>query len=89
MTIDNGSARARTNNDGARAPGSRGRSLPAGLLGTVSLSGLLRTPEGLFLTTAGALIVDRVMHFAAASEPVVSDRGVRWGLAEELLSARD
>lgn len=33
----------------------------------------------------GAQIVDRVLAWAGATALVVSDRGVRWGLAEELL----
>jgi exopolyphosphatase/guanosine-5'-triphosphate,3'-diphosphate pyrophosphatase len=38
---------------------------------------------------AGALIVERVMSHAGKSELVVSDRGVRWGLAEELSADLD
>lgn len=44
-------------------------------------------PKRADVIVVGALIVERVMHFAAAEELVVSDRGVRWGLAEELLEA--
>jgi exopolyphosphatase/guanosine-5'-triphosphate,3'-diphosphate pyrophosphatase len=44
-------------------------------------------PKRADVIVAGALIVERVMHFAGRDELVVSDRGVRWGLAEELLAA--
>ena len=37
---------------------------------------------------AGAAIVDRVMARARVEEIVVSDRGIRWGLAYELLGPR-
>ena len=43
-------------------------------------------PKRADVIVVGALIVERVMHFAASEELVVSDRGVRWGLAEELLA---
>jgi exopolyphosphatase/guanosine-5'-triphosphate,3'-diphosphate pyrophosphatase len=43
-------------------------------------------PKRADVIVAGALIVERVMDRANASELVVSDRGVRWGLAEELLA---
>jgi exopolyphosphatase / guanosine-5'-triphosphate,3'-diphosphate pyrophosphatase len=36
----------------------------------------------------GALIVERVMELARADALVVSDRGVRWGLLEELAASR-
>jgi len=49
-----------------------------------SLRGL--DPRRADVIVVGSLIVERVMHFAKASELVVSDRGVRWGLAEELLA---
>ena len=49
-----------------------------------SLRGL--DPRRADVIVVGALIVERVMHLAQASELVVSDRGVRWGLAEELLA---
>jgi exopolyphosphatase/guanosine-5'-triphosphate,3'-diphosphate pyrophosphatase len=44
-------------------------------------------PKRADVIVLGALIVERVMDFAAATELVVSDRGVRWGLAEELLES--
>ena len=44
-------------------------------------------PKRADVIVVGALIVERVMHFAASDELVVSDRGVRWGLAEELLAS--
>ena len=44
-------------------------------------------PKRADVIVVGALIVERVMHFAAREELVVSDRGVRWGLAEELLAS--
>jgi exopolyphosphatase/guanosine-5'-triphosphate,3'-diphosphate pyrophosphatase len=44
-------------------------------------------PKRADVIVAGALIVERVMHFAGARELVVSDRGVRWGLVEELLES--
>jgi exopolyphosphatase/guanosine-5'-triphosphate,3'-diphosphate pyrophosphatase len=45
-------------------------------------------PKRADVIIVGSLIVERVMHFAGARELVVSDRGVRWGLAEELLETR-
>lgn len=45
-------------------------------------------PKRADVIVVGALIVERVMHFAHADELIVSDRGVRWGLAEELVEAR-
>ncbi|HTQ07698.1 MAG TPA: Ppx/GppA phosphatase family protein [Polyangiaceae bacterium] len=42
-------------------------------------------PKRADVIVVGSLIVERVMHFMRASELVVSDRGVRWGLAEELV----
>ncbi len=39
-------------------------------------------PKRADVIVVGARIVERVMHWAAASELVVSDRGVRWGLLE-------
>lgn len=44
-------------------------------------------PKRADVIVLGALIVECVMDFAAATELVVSDRGVRWGLAEELLES--
>jgi exopolyphosphatase/guanosine-5'-triphosphate,3'-diphosphate pyrophosphatase len=32
----------------------------------------------------GSAIAQAVLHWSGAAELVVSDRGVRWGLAEEL-----
>jgi exopolyphosphatase/guanosine-5'-triphosphate,3'-diphosphate pyrophosphatase len=43
-------------------------------------------PRRADVIVVGAVIVERVMNHAGASALVVSDRGVRWGLAEELLS---
>jgi exopolyphosphatase / guanosine-5'-triphosphate,3'-diphosphate pyrophosphatase len=42
-------------------------------------------PKRADVIVVGALIVERVMRFAQAKRLVVSDRGVRWGLAEELV----
>jgi exopolyphosphatase/guanosine-5'-triphosphate,3'-diphosphate pyrophosphatase len=44
-------------------------------------------PKRADVIVVGALIVERMLSFAGADELVVSDRGVRWGLAEELLAA--
>lgn len=46
-------------------------------------------PKRADVIVVGALIVERVMHCTNASELVVSDRGVRWGLAEELVESLD
>jgi exopolyphosphatase/guanosine-5'-triphosphate,3'-diphosphate pyrophosphatase len=44
-------------------------------------------PKRADVILVGAQIVERVMDFAGVGELIVSDRGVRWGLAEELLAA--
>jgi exopolyphosphatase/guanosine-5'-triphosphate,3'-diphosphate pyrophosphatase len=41
-------------------------------------------PRRADVITAGTLIVDAVMTFSGSETLIVSDRGVRWGLAEEL-----
>lgn len=43
-------------------------------------------PERADVIVAGALIVEEVLAAARAASIVVSDRGVRWGLASELLA---
>ena len=43
-------------------------------------------PRRADVIVAGALLVERFVTWSARSEIVVSDRGVRWGLAEELAS---
>lgn len=44
-------------------------------------------PKRADVIVAGACIAAEVMRFASLEELVVSDRGVRWGLVQELLSA--
>ena len=41
-------------------------------------------PRRADVIVAGALIVEALMEFTESASLVVSDRGVRWGLAEEL-----
>jgi exopolyphosphatase/guanosine-5'-triphosphate,3'-diphosphate pyrophosphatase len=43
-------------------------------------------PRRADVIVVGARIVERVMHYARASRLIVSDRGVRYGLAEELVA---
>jgi exopolyphosphatase / guanosine-5'-triphosphate,3'-diphosphate pyrophosphatase len=49
------------------------------------LSGL--DPRRADVIVTGALLVERVLAWSEKTELVVSDRGVRWGLAEELVVA--
>ncbi len=44
-------------------------------------------PRRADVIVAGALIVEAVMTFSGSETLIVSDRGVRWGLAEELAGA--
>jgi exopolyphosphatase / guanosine-5'-triphosphate,3'-diphosphate pyrophosphatase len=46
-------------------------------------------PRRADVIVVGSLIVERVMTHLRASDLVVSDRGVRWGLAEELAAEKD
>ncbi|HEY8943834.1 MAG TPA: hypothetical protein VIM73_06225 [Polyangiaceae bacterium] len=50
-----------------------------------ALSGL--EPKRADVIPVGAEIVRRVLAWSGAAELVVSDRGVRWGLAERLVAA--
>lgn len=50
-----------------------------------ALAGL--EPKRADVIVVGAAIVQRVLEWAGCPELVVSDRGVRWGLAERLVSA--
>jgi len=45
-------------------------------------------PRRADLIVAGAVLLEEIVRFARASEVVVSDRGVRWGLAERLVLGR-
>jgi exopolyphosphatase/guanosine-5'-triphosphate,3'-diphosphate pyrophosphatase len=60
----------------------------AARLGALSLAERKRLPglepRRADVIVAGALLVERLVTWAGASSIVVSDRGVRWGLAEEL-----
>jgi exopolyphosphatase/guanosine-5'-triphosphate,3'-diphosphate pyrophosphatase len=44
-------------------------------------------PRRADVIVTGALLVERVLAWSQQTELVVSDRGVRWGLAEELVAA--
>lgn len=66
-----------------RALGSRLASLP--LAERKKIVGL--EPARADVIVVGAVLVERVMHVTRSDTLVVSDRGVRWGLLEELASA--
>ena len=78
--------------DGARVHGSRlSRATVDGLvaqLGSTSLADKQRTPgldpKRADVIWAGAIILARVMARAGVGECIVSDRGIRWGLVDEL-----
>jgi exopolyphosphatase/guanosine-5'-triphosphate,3'-diphosphate pyrophosphatase len=60
-------------------------------LGEVPLADRRRTPgldpRRADVIWAGGLLLERLMARAGVAEVIVSDRGIRWGLAEELASA--
>jgi exopolyphosphatase/guanosine-5'-triphosphate,3'-diphosphate pyrophosphatase len=78
--------------DGARVHGTRlsRRTVDemVAMLGTTPLADKQRTPglpaKRADVIFAGAVILQRVMERARADECIVSDRGIRWGLIEEI-----
>ena len=60
------------------------------MLGSTKLDDRRRTPgldpKRADVIFAGAVILQRVMLRAGVDEVLVSDRGIRWGLAYELCS---
>ncbi len=85
-------AQSLTTYDGARVHGARLARATVDaqveMLGRTPLADRRRTPgldpKRADVIFAGAVILQRVMERAGAAEVVVSDRGIRWGLAYEL-----